>query len=100
MRELTVPVPSADVATLQAYLAWANASILQLVQAVDLLDRSVHQFEATHPATTSEQIQLLLQQIRQSHPGPLPAPRPAPAPPLPCRCRKQRRPRLRHPSAA
>jgi hypothetical protein len=42
MRELSVPVPSADVATLQAYLAWADASILQLVETVALLDRSVH----------------------------------------------------------
>jgi hypothetical protein len=42
--------------------------------AVEYLDRSVHQFEATHPATISDQIQLLLKQIRQSHPGPLPAP--------------------------
>ena len=87
MSDPTVQGLIAEVATLRAHLAWADASILQLVQAVELLDRSVHQFEATHPATISDQVHQLLQQIRQSRPGSQP---PAPQPPV--RRRKQRRP--------
>jgi hypothetical protein len=60
MSDPTVQTLSAEVATLRAQLQWADASILSLVQAVELLDRSVHRFEATHPATSSEQVQLLL----------------------------------------
>jgi hypothetical protein len=78
MSDPTVQTLRAEVATLQAQLQWADASILSLVQAVELLDRSVHQFEATHPATTSAQVLLLLQQIRRSRPGPPPR---APQPP-------------------
>jgi hypothetical protein len=78
---------AAELQTLQAQLQWADASILSLVQAVELLNRSVHEFEATHPATTSAQVLLLLQQIRQSRPGP-----PPPAPLLPKRRRTRRRP--------
>ena len=74
MSDPTVQTLSAEVATLQAQVQWADASILSLVQAVDLLDRSVHRFEATHPATSSEQVQLLLHQIRRSRPGPAPQP--------------------------
>ena len=81
MSDPTLVAPTAQIATLQAQIAWADASILQLVQALELLNRSVHEFEATHPATTSERVQLLLQQIRQSHPGPLPEPLPAITPP-------------------
>ena|SRR5215218_2572446 len=80
---LSDPTPvafTAQIAALQAQLAWADASILQLVQALELINRSVHEFEATHPATTSEEVQLLLQQIRQSRPGPPPASRRAPQP--------------------
>jgi hypothetical protein len=74
MSEFTAPIPSTDGATLQAYLAWVDASILHLVQAVEILDRSVHQFEAEHPATMSDQVQRLLQQIRQNRPAPPPTP--------------------------
>jgi hypothetical protein len=81
MSDPTLVAPTAQIATLQAQISWADASILQLVQALELLNRSVHEFEATHPATTSERVQLLLQQIRQSHPGPLPEPLPAITPP-------------------
>ena len=72
-----------QIVSLQAQLAWADASILHLVQAMELLDRSVHQFEATHPATTSDQVHQLLKQIRQSRPGPPPVlpPPPTPQPP-------------------
>jgi hypothetical protein len=59
---------------------------------MELLDRSVHQFEATHPATTSEQVRELLQQIRQSRPGPPPPVIPAPVPEPVRRRRNQRRP--------
>jgi hypothetical protein len=85
---------TAQIATLQAQLSWADASILQLVQALELLNRSVHEFEATHPATTSEQVQLLLQQIRLSRPGPSAAPLPGVTPPT-----KRRRTR-RNPAGA
>ncbi len=95
MSDPTAQVLIAEVATLRAQLAWADASILRLVEAVELLDRSVHQFEATHPATISDQVQLLLQQIRKSRPGPPPT-LPMPAPPSPRRRRNQRRSRLRH----
>ena len=78
MSDPTLAALTAEIATLRAQLYWADASIMQLVQAVELLDRSVHQFEATHPATISDQVRLLLQQIRQSHPGPPTAPAPAP----------------------
>src|SRR5215203_2415114 len=71
-----------QIVSLQAQLAWADASILHLVQAVELLDRSVHQFEATHPAMISDQVHQLLQQIRQSRPGPPPV-LPPPSPPQP-----------------
>jgi hypothetical protein len=87
MSDPSVQTHNAEVATLQAQFQWADASILALVQAVELLNRSVHEFEATHPATTSAQVQLLLQQIRQSRPGP-----PPPAPQLPKRRRTRRRP--------
>jgi hypothetical protein len=70
MSDPTVQTLIAEVATLHAQLQWADASILQLAQAVELLDRSVHRFEATHPATISDQVHQLLQQIRQSRPGP------------------------------
>ncbi len=77
MSDPTVQPLNAEVATQRAQLQWAATSILHLVQVVDLLDRSVHQFEATHPATSSDQVLLLLQQIRQSRPGPPPrAPQP------------------------
>jgi len=80
-----------QIVSLQAQLAWADASILHLVQAMELLDRSVHQFEATHPATTSDQVHQLLKQIRQSRPGPPPVLPPAPTPQPPPRRRHERR---------
>lgn len=90
MRDLPDRDLGAELQRLQAQFSWADASILQLAQALELLNRSVHEFEATHPATTSEQVQLLLQLIRQSRPGPPPA-----APPLvsqpPMRRRGRRR---------
>jgi hypothetical protein len=86
MSDPTVQTLIAEVAALHAQLQWADASILSLVQAVDLLDRSVHQFEATHPATISGQVHQLLQQIRQSRPGPPP---PAPQPPKRRRTRRR-----------
>ena len=72
-----------------AIAAAADASILRLVQALVLLNRSVHQFEATHPATTSDEIGLLLQQIRQSRSGPPPSAPPPAAPQPPTRRRNQ-----------
>ena len=81
MSDPTLVAPTAQIATLQAQISWADASILQLVQALELLNRSVHEFEATHPATTSAQVQQLLQQIRLSRPGRLPAPLPVITPP-------------------
>ncbi len=91
MSDPTSSALAAQIATLQARIAWADDSILQLVQALELLNRSVHEFEATHPATISEQVQLLLQQIRQSRPGPSPAPPSAVTPPAKRR-RSRRRP--------
>ena len=91
MSDPTRSALSAQIAALQAQISWADTSILQLVQALELLNRSVHEFEATHPATTSERVQLLLQQIRQSHPGPLPEPLPAVTPPV-TRRRNRRNP--------
>jgi hypothetical protein len=70
---------SAAMQAMREHLAWADASILHLVEALELLDRSVHQFEATHPADTSDQVHQLLQQIRQSRPDP-PTVRRPPAP--------------------
>ena len=78
MSDPSIQTLSAEVATLRAQFQWADASILSLVQAVGLLNRSVHEFEATHPATASAQVLLLLQHIRQSRPG---SPPPAPQPP-------------------
>jgi len=86
MSDPTVQTLSAEVATLHAQFQWADASILSLAQAVELLDRSVHRFEATHPATSSEQVQLLLHQIRRSRPGPPP---PGPQPPKRRRTRRR-----------
>jgi hypothetical protein len=91
MSDPNVEILSTQVATLQAQLVWADASILHLVQALELLDRSVHQFEATHPATTSDQVHHLLQQIRQSRPGPPPVLLPPPTPQPPPRRRNLRR---------
>jgi hypothetical protein len=91
MSDPNVEILTTQVATLQAQLAWADASILHLVQAVELLDRSVHQFEATHPATTSDQVHHLLQQIRQSRPGSSPVLPPPPTPQPPPRRRNPRR---------
>jgi hypothetical protein len=91
MSDPNVEILTTQVATLQAQLAWADASILHLVQAVEMLDRSVHQFEATHPATTSDQVHHLLQQIRQSRPGSSPVLPPPPTPQPPPRRRNLRR---------
>jgi hypothetical protein len=91
MSDPTSLAVSAQIATLQAQISWADASILQLVQALELVNRSVHEFEATHPATISEQVQLLLQQIRQSRPGPSSAPQSDVTPPAKRR-RDRRRP--------
>ena len=91
MSDPTSSALTAQIATLQARISWADDSILQLVQALELLNRSVHEFEATHPATISEQVQLLLQQIRQSRPGPSSAPLSAATPPAKRR-RNRRRP--------
>ena len=91
MSDPSVEILTTKVATLQAQLAWADASILHLVQAVELLDRSVHQFEATHPATTSDQVHHLLQQIRQSRPGSSPVLPPPPTPQPPRRRNSRRR---------
>jgi hypothetical protein len=91
---MSKPTPQAfmlENATLRSQLVWAEASILLLVETIAHLNRSVHEFEATHPAVMSEQIQVLLQQIRQSRPGPLPAPRPASTPEPPQRRRIQHR---------
>jgi hypothetical protein len=79
MSDPTLVALTTEIAALRAHVAWADASILHLVEALDLIDRSVHQFEATHPATISDQVQLLLKQIRQSRPEPPPVHRP-PAP--------------------
>jgi len=91
MSDPDVEILTTQIVTLQAQLAWADASILHLVQALELLDRSVHQFEATHPATTSDQVQQLLQQIRQSRPGSPPVLPPPPTPQPPPRRRNPRR---------
>jgi len=91
MSDPDVEILTTQIVTLQAQLAWADASILHLVQALELLDRSVHQFEATHPATTSDQVQQLLQQIRQSRPGSPPV---LPPPPTPQPPPRRRNPRL------
>ena len=91
MSDPNVEILTTQVATLQAQLAWADASILHLVQALELLDRSVYQFEATHPATTSDQVHHLLQQIRQSRPGSSPV---LPPPPTPQPPPRRRTPRL------
>jgi len=96
MSDPTLPALTADIAALRTQLQSATTSVQYLVQAVELLDRSIHQFEATHPAAMSNHVRLLLQQIRRSHPGPLPAPLPAPAPPLPSRRRNQRHSHLRY----
>jgi hypothetical protein len=91
MTEPTLLALAVENAALRAQLQWAEASILHLVEAVDHLDRSVHQFEATHPRLISDRVQALLHQIRQSHSGPLPAPLPAPIPEPPPRRRVQHR---------
>jgi hypothetical protein len=91
MSDPTLEALIAEIATLQAQLSWANASILQLVDALELLNRSVHEFDATHPATASEQVLLLLQQIRKSRPGSDPGRPPPLAPQSPPRRRNQRR---------
>jgi hypothetical protein len=98
MQEPDLLALRAEIATQRAQLQWAAASILHLVQAVELLDRSVHLLEEADPTMTSDHVRLLLQQIRKSHPGPLPTPLPVPAP-APSRRRNQRRTLLRHPSA-
>ncbi len=77
MSDPTVLALTTEITALRAHVAWADASILHLVEALELLDRSVHQFEATHPATISDQVHLLLQQIRQSRPDPPPVHRPS-----------------------
>jgi hypothetical protein len=94
MSEPTPQALTVENATLRRQLQSAETSILHMVQALELLNRSVHEFEATHPATISAQIQELLQQIRTSHPGPLPAPIPEPPP------RRRIRPRKHRPQAA
>jgi hypothetical protein len=91
MRNSAIQVLTTQIVTLEAQLAWADASILRLVEVVELLDRSVHQFEATHPATSSDQVQHLLQQIRQSRPGPPPELPPPPTLQRPPRRRNTRR---------
>jgi hypothetical protein len=98
MRDPTLSILKAEIATQRAQLQWAAASILDLVQAMELLDRSLHQLEEADPTMTSEQVRLLLQQIRRSHPEPRPAPLPVPAPPLRRAGRHQRRTFVRHPS--
>jgi hypothetical protein len=57
MSDPIVEILTTPIGTLHAQLAWVDASLLHLAQAVELFDRSVHQFEATHPATTSDQVQ-------------------------------------------
>jgi hypothetical protein len=96
MSEPALSVLKAEIATQRAQLQWAAASILDLVQAMELLDRAVRRLEEADPTMTAEHVRLLLQQIRKSHPGPLPAPLPAPLPPG--RRRNLRRTLLRHPS--
>jgi hypothetical protein len=98
MRDPTLSILKAEIATQRAQLQWAAASIVDLVQAMELLDRSLHLLEEADPTMTAEHARRLLQQIRNSHPGPLPAPLPGVAPPLPRRPRHQRRTFLRHPS--
>jgi hypothetical protein len=44
MRNSAIQVLTTQIVTLEAQLAWADASILRLVEVVELLDRSVHQF--------------------------------------------------------
>jgi hypothetical protein len=89
MSDSTLRILTTQIVTLQEQLPWADASILRLVEAVELLDRSVHQFEATHPATSSDQVHQLLQHIRQSRPGPPPERPPPPTPQPPPRRRNR-----------
>jgi hypothetical protein len=91
MNDSTRQVLTTQIVTLEAQLAWADASILRLVEVVELLDRSVHQLEASHPATTSDQVDQLLQHIRQSRPGSPPVLPPPPTPQRPPRGRNTRR---------